>query len=239
MHPPALIEGLIDILFPGCCCSCGRSVDFSDYYICSDCVSKFEVTEPGCPVCGSVLRSGECSFCDERHFYPVKHLSLFNYSGALRDAVRSLKFGGNRLIARIFGELLYGSLLQYKNEIDLVTFVPMTRQKFLKRGYNQTLLMAHELAGLAEIDLIHCLSDLGHRGKQKDMSFDRRFFNTIGRFELKKGVDLNGRRVLLIDDVFTTGATVNECARIMLEGGAKAVFSATIARSPLKKLDKY
>ncbi len=152
--------------------------------------------------------------------------------------MRALKFDKTAFVARRFASVLRQKMGDVLNEVDMISFVPSSRKKYLERGFNQSYLIASALGAGSGVAVRPLLHETSSGGRQKDMSYDRRFLNTMGRFSIKKGAQVAGLRLLLVDDVFTTGSTLNECARILLQGGAKSVFSLSVARAGLKKLDK-
>ena len=121
--------------------------------------------------------------------------------------------------------------------IDLVTFVPMNVTKKWKRGYNQSQLFAKEFSKKHKIRLLKTLIENKNSGIQREMSYSERFLNVIGRYKIYKKSRIKDKNILLIDDIFTSGATINECARILKKNGSKSVFIITIAKAKLKELD--
>ncbi len=113
----------------------------------------------------------------------------------------------------------------------------MNRRKLVKRGYNQSELIARAVSRKTGIEFYEILKECKNRIQQRDLNYDKRFINVIDRYETVNNIKFRGKAVLLIDDVFTTGATINECSRILLLAGAAKVFSITIVRSDLKKLE--
>ncbi len=125
----------------------------------------------------------------------------------------------------------------FGKDIDVVTSVPMNRKKFAARGYNQSELLAKSVSSAAGIPFLRLLREKGNSIPQREFSFAARYINVIDRYETLNNNKLIDKTILLIDDVFTTGATINECSRQLLNSGARAVFSLTVARSDLKKLE--
>jgi ComF family protein len=108
-------------------------------------------------------------------------------------------------------------------------------KKKWKRGYNHSEDISKVLSGLLKKPYRELLYEKRKRGGQKFLGYRERFLNIINRFGVKKDADFSGRRILLVDDIFTTGATINECARVLRSKGALEVFSLTIARTGIKK----
>ncbi len=228
---------LLDFLFPCYCVSCGVPVSSDSNYLCRDCFMALKPVKNGCPVCSSVISGEPCAFCESRKFYPARHISLFEYEGSAKKIIHALKFEGIRDAYRNiipFFNNIPGEILA---ETDIITYVPMSRKKYAARGYNQSELVARELSAISGIPLLKLLRERGNSIAQRELSFAARYVNVIDRYETIDNVNTQDSTILLIDDVFTTGATVNECSRQLLSSGASKVFSLTIARSDLKKLE--
>ncbi len=228
---------VLDFLFPCYCVSCGTPVLSYENHLCGRCRKTFKFAGAGCKVCSSINQGEECGFCSERKFYPSKHVSLFEYDGAAKKVVYALKFGGIRGVYRVFIPFMVESLKRFDCGIDLITYVPVNRRKKSSRGYNQTELLASALSEAAGIPCRTLLREKGDSTPQREFSSSSRYINVIDRYETIRNCNIKDRTILLIDDVFTTGATINECSRQLLISGACKVFSLTVARSDLKKLE--
>jgi ComF family protein len=145
----------------------------------------------------------------------------------------SLKQGTHPELGRFLGRAAADEVMKLFHP-DLVTFVPVSAKRKRERGYNQAEIIARSLGRSIKKPVRDSLR-VRESGNQKSMHYNERFLNMIGRF-CGEGDSCLGRSVLLVDDVFTTGATVNECARILKKMGASSVFSLTIARVDNKKV---
>jgi predicted amidophosphoribosyltransferase len=113
----------------------------------------------------------------------------------------------------------------------------MNRKKFAARGYNQSELLAVSMSKASGIPFLRLLREKKGSSHQREFSSSARYINVIDRYETLGEYNLSEKTILLIDDVFTTGATINECSRILSSAGVRSVFSLTVARSDLKKLE--
>lgn len=228
---------LIDFFFPSYCVSCGTPVSSENNHLCGSCFETLKPVERGCQVCSSLTGESVCEYCSGRRFYPAKHISLFEYEGAAKSIIYALKFGGIRNVYRVLTPFLANSLVEFGSCIDMVTAVPMNRKKYAARGYNQSELLAASLSEYTGIPAVRLLREKGDSTPQREFSSAARYINVIDRYETIHNCNIKDRTILLIDDVFTTGATINECSRQLLSSGARTVFSLTVARSDLKKLE--
>jgi ComF family protein len=230
-----MISVLADILFPCFCVSCGSFVMSGDYNICCGCKSGLDFIKDGCPVCCGITENGRCTICGDRKFYPEKNYLIFEYKNVVMDAVHALKFRGVRDVYRALVPFMLERLREIKEEIDLITYVPMLDKKIKKRGYNQSELFASAMAAEWGKPAAGILMERKNSGVQRDLNYTERFINVIDRYEITDKFRIKSKNILIIDDVFTTGATLNECARCLKNAGAERVFTCAIARSDIRK----
>ena len=156
--------------------------------------------------------------------------------------IHRFKYAGKTQLARPFGGLLLNTFLRYWQDeaIDLILPVPLHRQKFRQRGFNQSYLMVDCWKTIAALNPLiaahkHPRSDVLSRNKatasQTGLGRQQRLKNVKGAFRVRLPETVHARKVLVVDDVYTTGATVNECARSLLEAGAAQVDVLTLARA--------
>ena len=156
------------------------------------------------------------------------------YEGRVRESFLRFKFGGCRFYADWYGPWLANAVTKLLgSDYDLMTYVPISRLRKRRRGYDQTLLLA-EAAGKALGLTPVCTLKKRSRVKPQSRTLgpEERQRNIRGAFSIINPEILRGKRVLLIDDVLTTGATVSEASRVLLEAGAKSVDVATLAAAP-------
>ncbi len=227
----------IDLLWPSRCVSCGNLVRSSMNHFCSGCYSMLKVTLMSCPVCCGIIINNTCSICGNRKFYPARNISLFSYNETARLLIHSLKFRGLKNIYRIFIPFICSKLTEFGESIDIISYVPMNRRKLIKRGYNQSELIAEAVSKHTGIGFYKILKEKKNSISQRKLNYNERFINVIDRYESININKFQNKVILLIDDVFTTGATINECSRTLINSGAAKVFTITVVRSDLKKLE--
>jgi ComF family protein len=232
---PAVLSNLgrvaLDLLFPPRCVLCGRhGAD-----LCRECADALPRAEPPrCPRCWSPLRSGSaCQRCGEADGLALEGLrSPYVFEEGARDLVHALKYRYRSALASPMGELMARCLDGAPQATYVVVPVPLHPRRQRVRGYNQSLLLAREVSRRLEFPL--AAGALARRvntpPQAKAAGAGARRRNVAGAFEAGPGA-VAGRRVLLVDDVTTTGATLDACARVLLaEGGASAVWGLTFAR---------
>ena len=198
---------------------------------------------PKCPFCRKILRRpGICDDCaadlpwvDERDAFRVIHglycAAPLHYAGAVRKAIRRFKFGGHTAAARAFAETLAACAAErYPGMFDAVTWVPISRERFRQRGYNQAELLAREMCrvwGILPEEALVKPVDNPPQARIRDNA--QRWLNVAGVYRPAPGRSCAGKRVLLIDDICTSGATFCECAKCLRDGGAAEVYALSLA----------
>lgn len=231
-------RGLLDLLFPPACPLCGsESGGRSPYFFCPDCLAGVHPpTSPCCPRCALPYATEEGSdhLCESclREAPPFSRVvALGIYEETLRTAVQRFKYEGAIVLDRPLGGLL-AAVLERDGAFrpDLLIPVPLHRSRLRERTYNQALLLAGVLGRRWRLTVpARLLVRIRPTLQQQGLKAEVRRQNLKGAFALTR--KLNGERVLLIDDVVTTGATVRECSRVLVEGGAGEVVVAVLGRA--------
>jgi len=186
-----------------------------------------------CPVCRAAGSGpfGLCARCAGSLLEPTIgafELSLGLYSGSLERAVRAYKFGGVRRLGRLFGLELADVLEASGWQADVICAVPLHPLRYMQRGYNQSALVARVAARQAGLPYRPLLRRVRATQQQARLGGAARQGNVAGAF---RAAPLRGERVVLVDDVMTSGATVTECALTLFAAGAGRVYVATVARA--------
>lgn len=201
---------------------------------------------PKCPFCGRLLQPDEeglCARCQRELPWtagandPVEFcdicLSPLRYEDGVGRAVHRLKFGSGRAHSVILAELMTQCLRdRWDKPVDGVVWVPMTPKRRRKRGYNQAELLACEVGKRLGVSVLGALEKTRDTATQSGIKRDAaRRANVLGAYGVSSGTDLTGRRLLLVDDVTTSGATLSECAFCLRLAGAESVAALTIAKA--------
>jgi ComF family protein len=227
-----LVWTAVDWIFPPTCGGCGK-VGERWCITCQQNLSR--VSGPICQRCGEPLAVG--GICGECSANPpaVKALRSFGiYEGSLRNAIRQMKY--KRDIG--LGEALSKHLIELYNdqkwEIDLIVPVPLSSRRMRERGYNQAGLLARPLSyAIGKSFLAGAILRKRETRSQVGLNASERKANTAGAFQARETF-VRGKVVLVIDDVATTGATINACAQALCDAGSKAVYGLTLARAVVK-----
>ena len=212
-----LISGLLDLLFPPKCAFCRRLVKSNNNLLCPACRANLPYTEDGGAQHGDFFR-----LC----------ISALYYEDTVRQALLRYKFQGSSGYAGTFGRLLADCIrAELRGQYDLISWVPLSRERLRERGYDQAMLLAQAAALELQDVAVSTLDKVRNAEKQSGVgSAEKRRANISGAYRVADAELIQGRRILLIDDIVTTGATLSECARTLREAGAKDVVCATVAR---------
>jgi ComF family protein len=201
--------------------------------MCSECGVVFKSREGEDHVCGECLDS-------PKRFGIARSPGI--YEQTLMAAIHGFKYRGKIQLARPFGMLLFTAFISFweKNSVDLIIPVPLHVKKFRMRGFNPSFLLVRDWATIAamlndELPDIPVARDVLERRRwtepQTGLGRKKRLTNVKNAFSVNDHSIIAGKRILLVDDVFTTGATANECAKVLLKGGAEHVDVLTLARA--------
>ncbi|MDR0868296.1 MAG: ComF family protein [Planctomycetota bacterium] len=225
-----------DGFYPPACLACGRSLWlWRDAFLCAECENNWSLlNDNGCRRCGEPLgryAAGVCQRCRTKKPAFTRAIAVAPYREGATDAlVKDFKYHGNRRLAKPLAELLAARIRRCwsLDKIDLLTAVPLHPDRYAWRGYNQSWLLAEELAARLPLPAAAVLRRVRDTPAQANLSVEARRQNLRDAFAAV--APLTGKKILLIDDVLTTGTTANECARALRRAGATRVFVATFAR---------
>ena len=233
------IPELMNLIFPNYCRFCAAVLEKGSC-ICSSCLKSVEIIEgAACRRCGAPVLFGEagrdCPQCADLDFTCGRNESLGVYRGKLRELIHLFKFQKRRSLSRLFARLVTGIKSGYIGEHDLLIPVPLTRERRAERGFNQSYLVAKEIAKKEVVGFGgEAMSRKGNARPQSSIpTREERLRNITDRFSLRESARrvVQGKRVLLFDDVLTTGATASRCAKVLYEAGARSVDLLTLARA--------
>jgi len=226
-----------NLFFPRKCMFCNKLLSFTttvDY--CAECESTVAFDrERLCRTCGKplTLPRGElvCSLCKKKKHSFVQNVTRYLYDGSAKNAVIRMKFrANNQWIAHSLGKLLAKTVAEEYADIDFncVTYVPISKKRLRERGFNQSEIIAQEIAKRIDVPLLNdTLVKIKNNKKQSGLKAAQREKNVKGVYACGKN-SVEDMTVLLVDDVYTTGATLNECAKTLKQSGAMLVYCATV-----------
>ena len=241
----SLWEGLLNIIFPQeLLCPLCQNKPLAGAILCSACLKEIIPRSKDfgqCQTCGKwgPFQPGQnCRECQGTRSTFTLARGVGPYQGLLKEAIYALKYTGRRTLAKPLGQLMASEVLSINDygQVDLVVPVPLHHHKLRQRGFNQAELLAKEISKSIRVPLASgALMRIKETIAQSKLSKTERQLNLDGAFVLKGKRLVKGKVILLVDDILTTGRTASECARLLMDGGAKRVAIITLATGSIKE----
>lgn len=196
-----------------------------------------------CGICGKIYKKPICNKCkiqlekqlninkiEYKDKYFDSHTYMFKYEGKIREKILQYKFFESAYLYKFFAEILLNNCTFIGN-YDIILAVPIHKKRLAKRGYNQSELIAKYIAKKLNIEYANdVLTKSKNNVQQSTLNKLKRIANVLGVYEIKNSQKIENKNILLIDDIYTTGSTLNECSKILKQNGANLVDVFTIAR---------
>lgn len=221
----------MELLYPKTCCFCGK---ISVQEICDSCKEKVSyIKEPRCKKCGKPIRYEEqeyCHDCQKQSFHYMQGRSLWIHKGAVPWSIYQFKYHNRRIYGKFYAKELYRVYGESIEEwgIDLIVPVPLHWRRRRKRGYNQAEIVARYLGELTGIPVDkHLVIRKKYTEPQKTLNNKERVKNLKHVFDVRK-MTVRAKNILLIDDIYTTGSTIDAISKVLLEKGHNKVWFLTI-----------
>jgi ComF family protein len=239
LHNSEFLQAAVSLLYPATCAICRTHIRAGEY-LCDSCEAKLiRIEPPFCQKCsepfeGSINTKFACANCAHRTIHFDAAVAVYRGRGIARDVIHEFKY--NRqihlryLLARWVRAALDDERLR-NYQFDVMVPVPLHSARQRERGFNQANLLANLLSEHTSIPCRPLLNRIRYTTTQTALDRSERMENLHNAFRLRKNADVRGLRVLLIDDVLTTGSTLSECARVLKGAGAISVHAATAARA--------
>ena len=234
-----LFQAAVSLLYPATCAICTEQVRAGEY-LCAGCEGKIvRIVRPFCEICsepfeGSINTAFSCANCAHRTIHFNAAVAAYRGRGIVRDVIHEFKYNRQihlrHLVARWLRAALDDERLRGQ-QFDVIVPVPLHPARQRERGFNQATLLAELFSAHAAIPCRPLLKRIRYTTTQTALDRSERMENLHNAFRLRKNANVRGLRMLLIDDVLTTGSTLSECARVLKRAGAKSVHAATAARA--------
>ena len=187
-----------------------------------------------CIICGVEGFLGICSKCKseiKRVHQQEEIMAYGQYGGVLKKLILNLKYHKSFIAGKVLADLLCQIIIEKKLSIDCICYVPISKDSLKKRGFNQCSVLAKNISSILDIPVIDCLVKVKETKEQKLLGKEERMKNILDAFEIKNKEKLFKKNILLIDDVYTTGATINECKKNIEKCNINKIYLLTIAKS--------
>ena len=228
-------ENLLNILFPKnfTCVLCGEEI-FDNSYLCDNCKSNLpKIDGDICLKCGEPIKSQAkyCNRCQNKSFVIDKIRCAFVYEDKIALALKNLKFNNHRYLVKPLALFLKETYIKENFDVDIITYVPMHEKKLKERGFNHAELLAKELGKMLNIEVSDSLIKTKETKLQVDLDYKHRQENLVGAFNVINKNDFKNKKVLIIDDIFTTGATLNCCAESINKAKPNKIYALCVAHT--------
>ncbi len=226
-------SAFVDFILPPTCIACGKEIETG--LVCNDCLDLVIYPQPPfCPHCGRpVDKTRTCAWC--RYEKTLDYGRAFAlYVPPVDKMIHHLKYRNKTNLAKFFGLGMAGILNTdyFLKQVDFIVPVPLHWWKQLRRNYNQTQLLAEVAYRETKIPIVNALKRVKYTKTQTRLDHKKRQENVRNAFALNKGVDVKNKKILVVDDVMTTSATIKECARVLKEAKVEKVYSLVAAITP-------
>lgn len=212
------------------CNVCGREVFKGDF--CEECEKSLPfIGDTKCEHCGrkTVQSVKYCPSCSYDKFGFDKAVSVFEYRAPVDKLIKSLKYGGNKYISHLLARYMSEKFIYNFSDAEVITFVPCTVKRLKERGFNQAELLAKELSGLCGAEVKSLIEKVEETDEQVGLTAEKRRKNLVKAFKVKDKKEVEGKRIVIVDDVMTTGSTVTAVSEKLLKAGASAIYVMTVA----------
>ena len=220
------------------CILCEREIPDGELFsLCKNCKGNIEKIEPPfCLKCGDHVDEigGQCLKCQKKKYFFDKNTSFFYYSGTISAVIKKMKYSSKKYFSKIFAEMMTQNKSCFE-QIDYITFVPMNEKKQKERGFNQAEEIAREISKIVGIEVVNVLTKDFSKYNQAELSGKERLENLKGSFHLTRNGDIiKDKNILIIDDVFTTGTTLDRCSEELKKAKPKCIHTMTLAKTKFR-----
>ncbi len=231
-------DAVLSLFYPSHCAACECDT-LGGAHLCAKCADGARTIEPPfCERCsqpfqGAIDGTFTCSNCLDRHFHFDCAVSHFRSAGVVREFIHRFKYDGHFFLRHQLADWLAAALDDARIRAtpgDFLVPVPLHSARFREREFNQAEVLARLLVTRSGMPILHCLRRIRYTSTQTRLDRHERMENLRGAFRVRQTSRVIGRHLILVDDVFTTGSTVDECARVLRVAGAASVRVITVAR---------
>lgn len=238
----SLTDTFLRALYPEKCPLCRKILPFNQKH-CPDCIdTEKRISQNFCEKCGA---EREICICSDSSIYFSHFTAVFMYSGLARAKIHDFKFNNNIRLGKKLGDDMSFRVAEvfYDVNFDIVTFVPMTKSHEKERGFNQSEILAKQVAKRFSLPCCKLLTKVKETENQHTLDAQKRRTNLDGAFAVSDNADITGKTILLCDDIKTTGTTLKQCEKLLFEKGARDVYCISIAMTDygdiFRPLDKH
>jgi len=236
-----ILSAFSDALFVNFKCIFCNTETVNESLVCDDCAKRLTpIVGALCNKCGALVDKSDnvCIYCFDKEYLFHEHRSCFIYDKLSATPVKLLKYEKKKYLSEPIARIMFAMNKKLFENVDIITFVPMTEERKDERGFNQGEEIAKCLSEIVNVPVIKLMEKTKATKHQADLNFKKRCENLKGSFAVSSDMkeNIRGKNILVVDDVFTTGSTLSECARLLNRAKAKIVKSITFLKTdPFRK----
>ena len=237
-----IIEKLKQALYPEhyTCALCDKEINYTGSDFCDECLPKLPIINSKvCLRCGEPINihSNYCLTCKNTHHHFKKNISCFTYEPPISNLIIKYKFNNAKYLGNIFSSFMLQKCIEANIIPDIIIPVPLHSARIKERGFNQAELLCKDFANKINKPILsNCLVRIKNTPKQSTLSPSDRLNDVKDAFKVVDNSQIKNKIILLVDDVYTTGATLSACAQALLKAKAKEVYCLTIAHAIKNKI---
>lgn len=229
---------ILELIFPedNLCLLCNKHSEEVDNHICKDCLEKLVfVSNKRCEICGRPLKPSYipdlCHDCISKHKLFIKNMSPLIYEDYTRECIHNFKYKKRAYMYKALGSIMVKYLYENTDiKFDLILPIPLNKKRMLERGFNQAELLSKYISKFTNVPHdAKTLLRIKNTQKQNKLKRADRINNMKNAFSIKNNNHIKNKVILLVDDIYTTGTTINECCKVLLKNGVKKVYVLTLA----------
>lgn len=217
----------LDFLYKKKCISCQR---IQDNILCKSCINNIQVLDNSCIKCDFILSNNTCNHCNNNNIYFEKLFSIGIYSGLLKTLIYEYKYNKNKDLSKLFSDLVYEKIKNIKDKIDIITSIPIHKEKLKTRGFNQAELFAKRISYKTRWKYLEIIERVKNTKAQFSLNILERKENLKDAFIINKK-NIENKNVVLVDDIYTTGTTIKEACIELKKSGVNKIYIIVIARA--------
>lgn len=233
---------VLELFYPSnfTCDICGCEMNHeTKYHVCDNCEEKFLNNKKICPNCGSEIDESRnsCYSCRNKQVFYKMARAPFVYRDNVKQAIHNFKYHNAKYLGVTFGNYMTSVVVKENFEFNLIVPVPLTEKRKKSRGYNQSALLANQISKNLGVPVDETsLIRTKFSRSQTELQSNERYQNLEDCFQIADSSRIRGKKILLVDDVMTTGATVEACSKLLMEAGANVVYVVTACRTSSKNI---
>lgn len=225
-----LLKKVVDLVYPHRCPVCDKIIIYG--YVHDECINSLTfIGDKRCKVCGKYLEYGIiCKDCEKYYHAYDRGFSVFVYDEKMKKSIARFKYSDRQEYADMYALEMAGVISKVNISFDIVIPIPIHKKRFANRGYNQSALIAEKLCKYLKINFSDKILYRGYNTPPlKELTRDKRIEVMKNSIKISDSIKVKGLDILLIDDIYTTGTTIDTCAKVLKENGANKVYFITVA----------